>query len=122
MFTFLTTTAIMFPVVMVLMIPVTFMHPPALLVMIVMRMAPITAHVGGLFPLPCHPTIAIPVRRPVPVDPGITRTGHLPSLLIALWWWRASDIHADLRRSSNRDNNREKQSTKPIQFHFFISS
>src|ERR1700730_2648293 len=104
--------------VVILMIPVPFMHLPALTVVIIMRMVPICPFVGRTIPAPCHPLIAMPMRRPVPVDPGIARTWLRPTPLVAVGRWCASDVHANLSRSRNREGSCEHYATYPIQFHF----
>src|ERR1700692_3370391 len=104
--------------VVILMIPVPFMQLPALPVVIIVRMIPICPFIGRTIPAPCHPPIAMAMRDPVPVDPGIARTWLGPALLVPVGRWCASDVHANLSRSGDGEGSCEHYATHPIQFHF----
>jgi hypothetical protein len=83
-------------VAMVFAVPVAFMYLPALLVMVVVRMAPVCAGVRRLLPTAGDPGIVAAACAPVPIDPSVAFSRHGRSYLIADWrWWRA-DIDLDL--------------------------
>jgi hypothetical protein len=104
--------------VVILMIPVPFMHLPAFTIVIIVRMVPICPFIRRTVPAPCYPTIVMPMRGPVSLDPGVARTWTRPALLVAVWRWCASDVHANLSRSRDGENGCEHNATYPIQFHF----
>jgi hypothetical protein len=83
-------------IAMVFAVPVAFMYLPALLVVVVVRMAPVCASVGR--PLPCawDPDVAVATRPPIAINPGVAFSRHGRYYLVADWrWWRA-DIDLDL--------------------------
>jgi hypothetical protein len=88
-------------IAMVFVVPMTFMNLPALLVMVVVRMAPVGAGVGWPLPDAGDPDIAAATRAPVPINPGVAFSGHRRSHLIAKCWrWRA-DINLNLAECRN---------------------
>jgi len=91
--------------VVILMIPVAFMHPPAFTIVIVMRMAPIRPFVGRTVPTPCHPTVVMPIRGPVPLDPNVARARNRPAPLVTQRRWRGSDVYPNLCRSRNCESS-----------------
>src|ERR1700686_233914 len=103
--------------VVILMIPVAFMHPPAFTIVIVMRMIPIRPFVGRTVPTPCHPPVVMPIRGPVPLDPNVARARNRPALLVTQRRWRGSDVHGNLCRSRDGESDCEQYSAYPIQFH-----
>src|ERR1035437_10206819 len=83
----------------VVTIPVAFVHMPAILVMIIVRVAPICASVWWTVPAPGNPYVPAAVVTPVSVDPGIAFTRHRRTAFITHRWRRlAADDDADLRR------------------------
>jgi hypothetical protein len=104
--------------VVILMIPVAFMHLPALTVVIIVRVVPICPFIGSTLPAPGYPTIVMPMRGPVSLDPGVARTWTRPTLLVAVRRWCASDVYANLSRSRDGENSCEQYAMYPIQFHF----
>jgi hypothetical protein len=81
-------------VTMVLMIPVAFMHPPALLIVIVVWMAPVSS----------------PIRRPLPnTRPPDVSAVHIAPVSfrphIALAWHCRTDFVAERRRSAANVNS-----------------
>ena len=103
--------------VVILMIPVAFMHPPAFTIVIVVGMAPIRPFVGRTVPTSCHPPVVVPIRGPIPLDPDVARARNRPTLLVTQRRWRASDIHGNLCRSRDGESDCEQYSAYPIQFH-----
>jgi hypothetical protein len=94
-------------ILVIFMIPVALMHLPALLVVIVMGMVPIGPFVWRSVPAPCYPPIMMPVRRPIPLDPGISWTRFRSTLFVAQGRWCASDVYRKLRRSRDGDSRGE---------------
>jgi hypothetical protein len=91
-----TVVMIVVVIAMVFAIPVALMYPPALLVVVVVGMAPVGAGVGWPLPSAGDPDIVAAARAPVPIDPGVAFFRHWRSHLIAeRWRWRA-DIDLDL--------------------------
>ena len=60
--------------IVVLVVPMAFMHLSTLFVMIVAGMAPSGAFVGRTLPTPCHPAVVMAVRRLVAIDPDVALT------------------------------------------------
>jgi hypothetical protein len=103
--------------VVILMIPVAFVQPPAFTIVIIVRMKPIRPFVGRALPVPFHPSVVMPIRGPVPLDPDEARARNRPAPLVThRWWWR-SDVHPDLCRSRDGESDCEQYSADPIQFH-----
>src|SRR4030081_3702108 len=114
--------AIVFAIpVVVLAIPVAFMPSPAFAIVIVMRMVPIRSFVGRTLPVPFHPSVAMPMRSPVPLDPDVAWAGNRRTPFVTQWRRRASDIDGNLCRSRDGESNREQYSAYPIQFHSGLS-
>src|SRR5258708_11098201 len=88
--------------VMVLVVPVAFMEPPALSLMIIVGMAPIGAFKRSPFPVSRNPAIVTTVRRPVSVDPIIAWTGSHSTLFVADRRRADPAIYPHPRRPRNR--------------------
>ncbi len=83
-------------VAMVLAIPVAFVHLPALLVVVVVRMAPVGAGVRRPLPNAWNPDIMIAANSPVAIDPSVAFSGQgRPDFIADGWRWGA-DIDLDL--------------------------
>src|SRR5216684_5384666 len=93
--------------VVVLMIPVAFMQPPAFTIVIVVGMRPIRALVGRTVPTPRHPPVVMPIRGPIPFDPDVARARNRPTLLVTQRRWCASDVHGNLCRSRDGESDCE---------------
>src|ERR1017187_8859446 len=102
---------------MILMIPVAFMQLPALAVVVIVGMVPICAFIGRTVPAPCYPRITMPMRSPVPVDPGVARARNRPAPLVAQRRRCGTDVHPNLCRSRDGESHGEKYATYPIPFH-----
>ena len=90
-------------ITMILAVPVAFMQVPAVLVVVVVRMATIRTSVRRAIPASGNPYISASVIAPVTVDPGIAFARHRRTTLITQGWRRlAADDDANLcgRRSS----------------------
>ncbi len=79
----------------VVMVPVAFVHLPALLVVVVVRMIPVGAGVGRLVPAARDPYVAATLVAPVAV---------LPCIAFA-WRWRPALIAQRRRRSPDEYMN-----------------
>src|SRR5260370_41500029 len=104
--------------VMILMIPVPFMHLPALAIVIIVRMVPIGPFIGRTIPAPCYPPIVMSMRGPVPFYPGVAWTRFWPTLLVPVGRWCASSVHANLSRSRDSESSCEQYAIYQLQFHF----
>jgi hypothetical protein len=78
-------------VTMVLVVPMTLMDPPALLIVVVVRMAPVRACIGRSLPQPRNPDVPSAPSRPVTVDPHIAIPWHSRTSLISDRWRRGPD-------------------------------
>lgn len=88
-------------VAMVFTVPVAFMHLPATIIMVVVRMAPVGSHVGRPLPDPGDPDISPAAITPVAVDPGVSFSWHRWPYLIAYGWRRRADVDVDLAECRN---------------------
>jgi hypothetical protein len=88
--------AVVVVITMVVVIPVAFMHLPALLVVVVVRMAPIGAGVRWPLPHAGGPDIAAAALSPIAIDPDEAFSRHRRSYLIPDRWRRSADINLDL--------------------------
>jgi len=103
--------------VVILMIPVAFVQPPAFTIVIIVRMRPICPFVGRTLPVSFHPSVVMPIRSPVSLDPDVARARNRPTPLVTQRWWRRSDVHPDLCRSGDGESDCEQYSAYPIPFH-----
>jgi hypothetical protein len=88
-------------IAMVFAVPMAFMNLPALLVVVVVGMAPVGTGIGWPLPDAGYPDVATATRAPIPVDPGITSSRHRRSHLVADWWRWGSDIDLNLAECRN---------------------
>src|SRR5260221_6295237 len=110
--------AIVFAIpVVVLTIPVAFMPSPAFTIVVVVWMVPIRPFVGRTLPVPFHPSVMVPVRSPVPLDPDVARARNRPTPLLTQGRGRAPDEHGNLCRARKAETGRNQYSAHPIQFH-----
>jgi hypothetical protein len=97
------TTVVMIVVVIAVIfaVPMAFMNLPALLIVVVVGMAPVGAGIGWPLPDAGYPDIATATRAPVPIDPGVAFSRHGRPGLVADWRrWRA-DINLNLAECRN---------------------
>jgi hypothetical protein len=83
-------------IAVIIMVPVSFVEAPSLLVMVIMRMAPISAGVRRPVPTSWNPYIPSVSCAPIAVDPGVSFAGGRGTSLIAHWWRISADIDANL--------------------------
>jgi hypothetical protein len=92
-------TALVVPavaVVVVFMIPVSFVHLPALLVMIVVRVAPVGAFVRRTVPASLDPAVVVAVGSPISFNPGVAGAGDWSALFVAERRGCGSDVYRNL--------------------------
>jgi len=88
-------------IIVILVIPVTFVVCPALLVMVVMGMGPICAFVRRALPVSRNPAIVVTLGYPVSLDPNKARTWRWATTLIAKRRRRCSDVNRNLTECWN---------------------
>jgi hypothetical protein len=89
-------------VAMVFVIPMAFVNLPALLVVVVVRMAPIGTGIRWPLPDAWDPDIAAAALSPVAVHPGVALSRDRRPYFIPHRWWRGTDINLDLAKCRNR--------------------
>lgn len=89
--------------IMVLVVPVAFVVFPASIIVVVVRMAPISPGKWRTLPVSCNPTIVVADWSPVPIYPAVIWTWCRLDLLIADRWRGYFYINRDLCRSGNAD-------------------
>src|SRR5216683_2422898 len=105
------------PVVVVLVVPMSLVQHPAFLVMVVVRMRPVSPCIRRALPASLHPFVVVTHRRPITLDPNETRVRRRPRSFINHYRRRCPDVHRNLRRP-RCDHSRSKQHTKhPMQSH-----
>jgi hypothetical protein len=83
-------------IAMILMVPVSFVQPPSLLVVVIVRIAPIGASVRRPVPTSGNPYVLSVSCTPIAADPGVSFAGRWGTCLIAQGWRGSADIDADL--------------------------
>jgi hypothetical protein len=83
-------------IVVIFVVPVTFVHLPALLVVVVVGMVPVGASVGWLLPDAAMPDVAASVVSPVAIGPHEAYAGCGWADFIAQGRWGATDVDVDL--------------------------
>ena len=70
-------------VAMVFVVPVAFVHLPALLVVVVVGVAPVSAGVRWPLPDAGDPDVAVATLPPVAINPGVTLPWHGRAYLVS---------------------------------------
>jgi hypothetical protein len=83
-------------IAMIVMVPVSFVELPSLLVMVIVRMAPIGAGVRRPVPTSGNPYVLSVSCAPIAIDPSVSFAGRRGTSFITHWWRISADIHADL--------------------------
>jgi len=83
--------------VVVLAIPMSFVHFPAFAIVVVMRMGPVCSFKRRTLPAPRDPPVTVTNWRPISLHPNEARAGRGPRLFINDGRWRGPDIHRNLR-------------------------
>jgi hypothetical protein len=89
---------------MILVVPVSLMHRPSAVIVIVVGMAPVGARVWRPVPAARYPAVVIVHDAPVTVDPNKAVSRHWGADLIANRRWWCSDINLDLAPYGGRYN------------------
>src|ERR1700722_16259108 len=102
------------------MVPVALMHRPAVGVVIVVRVAPVSTRIRRS--PPCTGDPHIPCSNPVPISIGPHITGSRDRRwdLIAQGWRSNADIHANPRKSRSRKCRSQDQTRYPFRLHTFL--
>jgi hypothetical protein len=88
-------------IAMVIVVPMAFMHLPATVIMVVVRMTPVGSRVGRPLPAPGDPDIPPTAWSPVAVDPGVAFSRHGWPYLIANGRRRRADVDLYLAECRN---------------------
>jgi hypothetical protein len=83
-------------IAMVFVVPMALMHLPATLIVVVVRMAPVSACVGWALPNPWDPDIPSAASSPVAVNPDEAFSWKGRPHFIANGWRRRPDVNLDL--------------------------
>ena len=83
-------------VAMIFMIPVAFVHTPAFLVVVVVRMGPVGAGIRRAIPAAWNPDVTALVDSPVAIDPGIAFARDRWACFITQWGRCSADVDANL--------------------------
>ena len=102
--------------VVILVVPVAFVHLPALLVVVVMRVAPIGAGVRWPHPDSGHPDIAASAVAPVSLSPNETLARHGGPHLIAQRRRRTADVDVDLSDGGSGEGKKSDAPGEQVQF------
>src|ERR1700680_3531203 len=83
-------------IIVILVIPVAFVHFPAFLIVVVMRMVPIGTGVWGALPASGNPAIVMPLWYPISLDPNTPRLRWGTMALIAERGRGCSNVNRNL--------------------------
>lgn len=79
----------------IFMIPVAFLHVPAVALVLIVRVIPVRAFIRRSLPHTRNPDVAASVDAPVSINPSVSFEG---------WWWAAFIAN---RRRRTTENNAE---------------
>jgi hypothetical protein len=91
-------TVIVTIAVVILVIPMAFVQPPASSFVVIVRVVPVAPFIGWVVPAAGNPAVVMSLGRPIAGDPreaGARRIGA-PFITKSRWW--DSDINRDLSR------------------------
>jgi hypothetical protein len=103
-------------VVMVVVVPVAFMHLPSLLIVVIMRMVPDAAFVRWALPVAASPYITATLVSPITLNPHIARPRHGGTNFAAKRRRSASNINADLADCWYGEGNKRDAACKDVKF------
>ena len=107
--------AVVVVVVVVFVVPVALVHLPALLVVVVVGMAPIGAGVGWTLPDTNVPDVAASIVSPVAFSPDKTLTWHGGTDFVAKGWRGAADVDVDLGDGGGGEGGKDKAAGDEVQ-------
>lgn len=87
-------------IAMVFVVPMPLMHLPATLIVVVVRMAPVSSRVGRPLPNSRDPDIPATAISPVAIHPGIAFSGQRRPDLVPQGW-RSAKVDLNLAQSGN---------------------
>jgi hypothetical protein len=85
-------------IAMILVVPVALVDLPSAVIVIIVRMGPVSSCIRRSLPPARDPNIPFSMRAPVPVDPNEALSRHRGARLIAQRGWWRTDIHPDLSK------------------------
>jgi hypothetical protein len=100
----------------VFMLPVAFMDRPALLVVVVVRMAPVCALIGRPLPHSSSPLIPPAAPGPITLCPNIAGSWHRSLDLVSQRWWSTTNINAHLSKCRSRNCRSQDRAHYPFCF------
>jgi hypothetical protein len=101
---------------MIFVVPVAFMHLPALLVMVIVRIAPVGASVRRALPDTMHPHVMSSTVAPIAVGPDVSLTRHRRTHLVSQRWRRAANVHMDLGDGGCSECGKDNSACEQVQF------
>ena len=93
--------AMIMMIAMVFVVPMAFMHRPAALIVVIVRMAPVSSRIRWPLPNSWHPDIPPAANSPVAIHPDKTFARKRWPYLITNGWWRRADVNLDLAERRN---------------------
>jgi hypothetical protein len=88
-------------IAMIFVVPMAFMHLPATLIMVVVRMAPVSSGIRRPLPNSWNPDIPSPANAPVAINPGVAFARKRRPYLITNGWRRRTDVNLHLAECWN---------------------
>jgi hypothetical protein len=109
--------------IVILMVPMAFMESPALLIVVIVRMNPISTGIRWTFPMSCGPAVVVVADwNPISLDPVVLRLGWRRRLFVTDWGRTHLYINRDLRGRRNSESHCEQCSAHPLQPHLHLLS
>ncbi len=109
------TMAVVMMIAVVFMVPMAFMHLPALLVMVVVRMAPVGPFIRRTLPNSGPPDVAPTVVSPIAFGPDKAGAGHSRPCFVAQRRWGAANVNLDLGNSGSGKRNQRHTASEAVQ-------
>ena len=95
------TAAMVMMIAMVFVVPMAFMYLPAALIVVIVRMAPVSSRIRWPLPNSRHPNIPSAANSPIAIDPDKTFAGQRWPYFIPNRRRRGADIDLDLAERWN---------------------
>lgn len=103
-------------IAVILAVPVPFVDLPALLVVVVVRMGPVSARIGRPLPPPGDPDIVVAMHSPIAIRPGITISRDWRPYFIANRWRCGADVNLNLAECRDCQGRNSEDTTNPSCF------
>lgn len=105
--------------IVILMVPMAFMESPALLIVVIVRMNPISTGIRWTFPMSGDPPVTVVANGdPVSLDPAVFRLRRRRSLFVTDRGRTYLYINRDLRGCRNSETDCDYCSGHPLQLQF----